>query len=203
MKRLESGVLIALLAIVLIGSAGCTAPAPSATDDTPEILVVSNRMQLHLLEGADEASAYALSGDPQTKMGFYQCMSDADALDKRILPLIDIFEEPARQNVRNAYGRVEENRTRMIRSAIQVINEYETMGVVSSSTLQIYKDDIDLMKSAFSQFDEILNGVLRKDRNGYSREFIVAVSLLKMQEETMGGPATEPFVYQPTGSADG
>ena len=200
MKRLESGVLLALLAIMLIGSPGCTAPA--ATDDTPEMLVVFSRMQQHLLEGADEAFAYILSGDPQAKMGFYQCMRDADALDKRILSLIDPYEEPARQNVRNAYGRVEENRTRMITSALQVINEYETMGVVSSSTLQIYEDDIDLMKSAFSQFDEILNGVLRKDRNGYSREFVVAVSLLKMQEDTMGGPVTEPFVYPPTGSAD-
>jgi hypothetical protein len=58
------------------------------------------------------------------------------------------------------------------------------------------------MRSACDQFDETLNDVLPKD-NGYSREFIVAVILLKMQEDRMGGQAAEPFDYHPVGSADG
>lgn len=185
MKRLESGVLFALLAIVLIGSSGCTAPA--ATTDTPEIVMAFSRMQVYLLEGTDEVSAYILSGDPGAKMEFYRRMLDADTLDKRVLLIIDTYEEPGRQNIRNAYGRVEESRTRMIASAIQIFNEYETTGLVSSSTLQTFEDDVNLMKSAFDQFDEILDDVLPKDGNGYSREFIVAVSLLKMQEDRMGG----------------
>lgn len=202
-------ILVSLL-MVLITIAGCTATDPPSTvttgdtkglpNATVDSALVFGQMHVKMLEGTNEVFEYIISGDTGDKTEFLLYMVEAGVMDDKIRAVIGGSGQSDRQIIKE-YNVVENSRTALIVSALAVIEEYETNGNVSASSLQVFEDDVDLMKSTFDEYAYARYAALPEESKDLSGNAIAAISLLKMREELLE-PVGESLEYVTQGNVE-